>query len=146
KIFGDDLDTLIDKANQVARVARGIRGTSDIKVDRVSGQQNLNATIDRQAIARYGLNASEVHDSIEAAVAGAAATEIYEGEKRFQAVVRFPEQLRDSVSDIRNILLTAPGGEQIPLGSLAHIELREGLSQIKREMAKRRIVIGVNVQ
>jgi len=60
--------------------------------------------------------------------------------------VRYPEQLRDSVADIRNVLLTAPGGEQVPLGSLAHIELREGLSQIKREMAKRRIVIGVNVQ
>ena len=61
-------------------------------------------------------------------------------------MVRYPEQFRDSVTDIRNILLTAPGGEQVPLGSLAHIELREGLSQIKREMAKRRIVIGVNVQ
>jgi cobalt-zinc-cadmium resistance protein CzcA len=146
KIFGDDLDTLIDKANQVARVARGIRGTADIKVDRVSGQQNLDATIDRQAIARYGLNASDVHDSIEAALAGTVATEIYEGERRFQAVVRYPEPFRDSVGDIRNILLTAPGGEQIPLGSLAHIQLREGLSQVKREMAKRRIVIGVNVQ
>ena len=146
KIFGDDLETLIDKANEVARVARGIRGTSDIKVDRVSGQQNLNASIDRQAIARYGLNASDIHDSIEASLAGSVATEIYEGERRFQAVVRYPEQLRDSVADIRNVLLTAPGGEQVPLGSLAHIELREGLSQIKREMAKRRIVIGVNVQ
>ena len=146
KIFGDDLDTLISRANQVARVAKGVRGTSDIKIDRISGQQNLDATIDRQAIARFGLSAYSVNESIEAAVAGAAATQIYEGERRFQAVVRYPEHLRDSVADIRSILLKGPAGEQIPLGTLAHIEQREGLSLIRREMAKRRIVIGVNVQ
>ncbi|MBI2681189.1 MAG: efflux RND transporter permease subunit [Candidatus Solibacter usitatus] len=145
KIFGDDIDTLIAKANQVVRVARSIRGTSDIKVDRMLGQQNLNATIDRQAIARHGLNSSDVHDVIEAAVAGRAATEIYEGERRFTAVVRYPERFRNSVGDIRNILLTAPGGEQVPLGTLASIRLSEGASQIKREMARRRINVGVNV-
>lgn len=146
KIFGDDLDTLISRANQVARVAKGIRGTSDLKIDRISGQQNLDATIDRQAIARFGLSAYSVNESIEAAIAGASATQIYEGERRFQAVVRYPEHLRDSVGDIRSILLKGPGGEQIPLGNLAEIKQREGLSLIRREMAKRRIVIGVNVQ
>jgi cobalt-zinc-cadmium resistance protein CzcA len=84
KIFGDDLEMLIGKGSEVARVASAIRGTSDIKVDRVAGQQNLNITIDRQAIARHGLNASDVHDVIEAAVAGKAATEIYEGERAFR--------------------------------------------------------------
>ncbi|MCC6856945.1 MAG: efflux RND transporter permease subunit [Bryobacterales bacterium] len=146
KIFGDDLDTLLEKARQVARVANAIRGTSDIKVARGKGQQNLNVTIDRQAIARHGLNASDVHDVIEAAVGGKVATEIYEGERRFQAVVRFPEALRNSVSGIRGILLTAHDGAQIPLESLARIEMREGTSQIKREMAKRRVVVGVNVR
>lgn len=146
KIFGDDLDSLIEKANEVAVVARQINGTGDIKIDRVTGQQNLTVTIDRQAIARHGLNASDVHDVIEAAVGGKAATEIYEGERRFQAVVRFPQHLRDSISEIRKILLTAHDGEQIPLESLAHIELKEGASQIKREMAKRRIVVGINVR
>jgi cobalt-zinc-cadmium resistance protein CzcA len=146
KIFGDDLDTLLEKANQVVKVANGVQGTSDIKVDRVTGQQNLNVTIDRQAIARHGLNASDVHDVIEAAVGGKAATEVYEGERRFQAVVRFPEHLRNSVAEIRGILLTAHDGAQIPLESLARIEMREGVSQIKREAAKRRVVVGVNVQ
>ncbi|MBZ5699112.1 MAG: CusA/CzcA family heavy metal efflux RND transporter [Acidobacteriia bacterium] len=145
KIFGDDINELIEKANQVAHVARSIRGTSDIKVDRLLGQQNLNATIDRQAIARHGLNVSDVHDVIEAAVAGSAATEIYEGERRFAAVVRYPENFRNSVSNIRNILLTAPGGEQVPLSTLADIKLSEGASQIRREMARRRINVGVNV-
>jgi len=146
KLFGDDLDLLVSKAGEVARVANTIRGTADIKIDRVTGQQNLNISIDRQAIARHGLNSSEVHDSIEAAVGGKVATEIYEGERRFQAVVRYPEALRNSVRDIQRILLTAPAGAQIPLGSLAHIEIREGYSQIKRESAKRRIVVGVNVR
>jgi cobalt-zinc-cadmium resistance protein CzcA len=146
KIFGDDLQALIEKANDVARVANTIRGTSDIKVDRVSGQQNLTITINRQAIARHGLNAADVNDVIEAAVGGKMATEIYEGERRFQAVVRFPEEMRNNVEAIKRILVAGRDGEQVPLGSLATVELLEGASQIKREMAKRRIVVGVNVR
>ncbi len=146
KIFGDDLDTLIRKADEVARVAATVRGAGDLKVDRVSGQQNLNAVIDRQAIARNGLNVTDVNDVIEASVAGAVATEIYEGDRRFQAVVRYPEELRNSVSDIRGIMLRASHGERIAVGNLAKIEVREGLSQIKREMAHRRINVGVNVK
>lgn len=146
KIFGDDLQTLLARARDVARVAGTIRGTGDIKVDRVAGQQNLDIQINRMAIARHGLNSSDVHDVIEAAVGGKAATEIYEGERRFRAVVRYPEQLRNSIDDIRSILVPAPGGEDVPLGSLATVQLKEGLSQIKREMAKRRVVVGINVR
>ena len=146
KIFGDDLETLLAKAQDVARMARQIRGTGDIKIDRVSGQQNLTIRIDRQAIARHGLNASDVHDVIEAAIGGKPVTEIYEGERRFQAVVRFPEHLRNTVAEIRRIVLRGNDGEQIPLESLAHIDIVEGPSQIKREMARRRIVIGINVR
>jgi cobalt-zinc-cadmium resistance protein CzcA len=146
KIFGDDLESLVATAANVARVANTIRGTGDIKIDRMKGQQNLNVSIDREAIARHGLNASEVHDAIEAAVGGRAATEIYEGERRFQAVVRYPEHLRNSRSAIEGILLRSPSGSEIPLGTLADIKLEEGTSQIKREMAKRRIVVGINVR
>ena len=146
KIFGDDLGELLEKANEVARVASGIQGTGDIKVDRVSGQHNLNVTIDRVAIARLGLNVSDVNDVIEAAVAGVVATDIYEGERRFQAVVRYPEELRNNVRAIQGILLQTPSGEDVTLGSLARIEVREGLSQIRREMARRRVTVGVNVR
>lgn len=146
KVFGDDLDELVARANDVARVARSIEGTGDIKIDRVVGQQNLNVTIDRAAIARHGLNASDVHDVIETAIGGRSATEIYEGERRFQAVLRFPEHLRDSVPQIRSLLITAANGTQVPLESLARIELLEGASQIRREMSKRRIVVGINVR
>jgi len=146
KIFGEDLKLLLARARAVARIAGTVRGTGDIKIDRVAGQQNLDIEIDRIAIARHGLNAQDVHEVIEAAVGGKSATEIYEGERRFQAVVRYPEQLRNSIADIQSILVSAPGGELIPLGSLARIELKEGLSQIKREMAKRRVVVGINVR
>ncbi|MDX2179650.1 MAG: CusA/CzcA family heavy metal efflux RND transporter [Bryobacteraceae bacterium] len=146
KIFGDDLATLIAKGNEVARVAGAIQGTADIKVDRVTGQQNLSVVIDRQAIARFGLNASDINDVIEAAVGGKVATEIYEGERRFQAVVRFPEQYRDSAADLRGILVNGPNGAQVPLSSVAKISTVEGASQIKRETGKRRIIVGVNVQ
>ncbi|HEY3453334.1 MAG TPA: CusA/CzcA family heavy metal efflux RND transporter [Bryobacteraceae bacterium] len=146
KLFGDDLDVLIEKANEIAKVAKTIRGFRDSKVDRVGGQQYLNITIDRQAIARYGLNASDVHDIIEMAIAGKAATEIYEGERRFRAIVRLPPQLRDSVQDIRRLLLTTPDGVQLPLEDVARIEVKDGPAQINRDTGKRRIVVGVNVQ
>ncbi len=146
KIFGDDLDVLIEKANDVSRVASSIRGMRDAKVDRVGGQQYLNITIDRQAIARQGMNASDVHDAIETAIGGKAATEIYEGERRFQAVVRYPENLRDNLPVIRQIMLVTPTKARVMLESLAKVEVAEGPAQINRDSAKRRIVVGVNVQ
>jgi cobalt-zinc-cadmium resistance protein CzcA len=146
KLFGDDLDVLRDKANEIARVAAGVRGVRDMRVERVGGQQYLNVAIDRQAIARQGLNVTDVQDVIETAIGGKVATEIYEGERRFQAVVRLPERLRDSVAEIRAITLTAPSGAQVELGSLARIEVLDGPAQISRESAKRRIVVGINVK
>src|SRR5262249_10947955 len=115
KIFGEDLDVLLAKSKEVARVADAVRGTADIKADRLMGQQNRTVTIDRRAIARNGLNASDVNDVIEAAVGGRVATDIYEGERRFQAVVRYPESLRDSVPDIRRIMLRTPSGKEVSL-------------------------------
>src|SRR3954447_12649055 len=146
KLFGDDLDVLIDKANDIARVAHSVRGFRDSRVDRVGGQQSLNVQIDRGAIARFGLNAADVNDVIETAVAGKASTDIYEGERRFQAVVRLPEALRNSEDDIKNILFTSPDGAKVRLEDLADVKLVEGPAQINRDMAKRLIVIGVNVQ
>jgi cobalt-zinc-cadmium resistance protein CzcA len=146
KLFGDDLNVLIEKANRIAAVANTVRGFRDSRVDRVGGQQYLNINIKRPVIARYGLNASDVNDVIETAIAGKSATEIYEGERRFQAVVRLPEQLRNSVQDIREILVATPAGVKLPLQDLADIRVMEGPAQINRETAKRRIVVGVNVE
>jgi cobalt-zinc-cadmium resistance protein CzcA len=146
KLFGDDLAVLREKAQEIARVAAGIRGVRDFRLERLSGQQYLAVTVDRQAIARVGLNVSDVHDVIETAVGGRKATEVYEGERRFAAVVRLPERFRDSVEDIRKILLTSPNGAQVTLENLARIEILEGPAQVSREVAKRRVVVGVNVR
>ncbi|QNI37284.1 efflux RND transporter permease subunit [Edaphobacter albus] len=145
-LYGDDLDVLVEKARQIARVATGIHGTQDTRVDRVGGQQYLNIDIDRRAIARYGLNAADVNDVIETAIAGKSATEIYEGERRFQAVVRLPQNLRDSVPDIRELQISSPDGPRIPLENLAKVSVKEGPALINRSMGKRRIVVGINVQ
>jgi cobalt-zinc-cadmium resistance protein CzcA len=146
KVFGDDLDTLIDRAQQIAKVAATIPGTQDTRVDRVGGQQYLVIDIDRSAIARYGLNASDVNDTIEMAIAGKGATEIYEGERRFQAIVRLPESERSNISDIKAIMVSSPNGPHVPLEDLANIRVLEGPAQINRDMGKRRIVVGINVQ
>ncbi len=146
KVFGDDLEALRAAAEDIARVARGVQGMRDMRVERVGGQQYLTIDIDRQAIARQGLNVADVQDVIEMAIGGKAATEIYEGERRFQAVVRLPERLRDSVDEIRAITLTARSGAQVQLDSLARIQVTEGPAQVSRESGKRRIVVGINVK
>ena len=146
KVFGDDLDTLKKKAEEIAKVAGGIPGAQDLRVERVTGQQYLSIEIDRQAIARYGLNASDIHDVIEAAIGGKEATQIFEGERRFSAVVRLPQAFRGNVEAIRHLLVMSPNGAQVALESLANIRLLDGPSQISRESGKRRIVVGVNVK
>jgi heavy metal efflux system protein len=146
KLFGDDLDTLIDYANRIARTASSIRGLSDSKIDRIGGQQYLNVTIDRQAIARYGMNASDVNAVIETAIQGKAATEVYEGERRFQLIARLPREYRSTLKEIRELLLDTPSGIKVPLQNLARIEVKEGPAQINRDMGKRRIVVGLNVK
>ena len=145
KIFGDDLDLLKAKADEIARVARAVPGASEIKIERVTGQQYLTVEIDRPTIARYGLNVGDVNDLIEAAIGGRQVTDVFEGERRFAAVVRLPERFRDNIEAIRNMLVPTPDGAGIPLSSLATIDVRDGPAQISRETGKRRIVIGINV-
>jgi len=145
-LYGDDLNLLVKKAGDIARVASSIQGTQDTRVDRVGGQQYLTIQINRGAIARYGLNASDVNEVIETAIAGKSATQIYEGERRFSGVVRLPARLRDSVEDVRELQISSPDGPRIPLKELAEVKVVEGPALINRSMGKRRIVVGVNVQ
>lgn len=146
KVFGDDLDKLRELAGEISRVAGGIQGSQDIRIERVSGQQYLSIEIDRQAIARYGLNVSDIHDVIEIAIGGKRATDIFEGERRFAAAVRLPEDFRNNVQAIRQLLVSTPNGTQVPLQSVARIEVNDGPAQISREMAKRRVVVMINVK
>jgi cobalt-zinc-cadmium resistance protein CzcA len=146
KLFGDDLDLLKQKADAIAKAAAGVRGSQDIKVERVTGQQYLSIDIDRQAIARHGLNVADIHDVIEAAIGGRTATSIFEGERRFEAVVRLPEKFRDNMETIRDLLVNSPNGALVALENLAQISVVDGPAQISREKAKRRIVVGINVK
>lgn len=146
KVFGDDMDLLKAKAEEISRVAAKVQGATDLKIEKVSGQQYLNITIDRQAIARHGINVADVQDLIETAVGGKIATEVFEGQRRFSAAVRFPETFRNQVDAISNIVVTSPNGSRVALGDLAAIEVLDGPAQISRELGKRRIVVGINVK
>lgn len=146
KLFGDDLELLKQKADAIAKVAGSVKGAQELKVERVTGQQYLSIEIDRQAIARHGINVSDINDVIESAIGGRTSTEIYEGERRFGAVVRLPEAFRGDVTTIRSLLVMSPNGALVALENLAQISVADGPAQISREKGKRRIVIGVNVK
>lgn len=145
KLFGEDLPVLKQTADQIAEVMRTIRGVRDLKVEQITGQLYLTVEIDREKIARFGINVADIQEIIETAVAGGLATKVYEGERRFNLVIRFPEKYRNSVQAIGNLLVRTPGGARIPLSELATVELREGPVQISREQVRRRISVGFNV-
>ena len=145
KIFGDDLTVLKQKADAVARVLGTVRGAADINVEKVSGLAYLQIEIDREKIARYGINVSDIQNVIETAIGGKQASKVYEGLKVFGLAVRFPESARNDVEAIREILIPSPAGALIPLGQIAKVAVIEGPAQISREMAQRRIVIECNV-
>ncbi|MBS3017513.1 Cobalt-zinc-cadmium resistance protein CzcA [Comamonas sp. PE63] len=146
KVFGDELDDLKDVSEQVARILKSVSGSTDIRVERLSGQQALTVDIDRKAIARHGLNVADVQSLLESAIGGKDVTTLYEGERRYSVVVRFPESYRGSPEAIGAALLTTATGAQVPLSSLARIELVDGPAQISREGGKRRVVVGANVE
>ncbi len=145
KLFGDDLDVLIEKANEVAAVVGSVAGAEDVQVDQVTGTPQLLIRINREAIARYGLNVADVQAVISAAVGGRIAGEIFEGIRRFEILVRYPENARNDVASIEEILVRTPSGMNIPLVQLAAIEEVVGPRQITREDNQRFIAIQCNV-
>ena len=145
KIFGEDLDVLKQKAEAVARVLGKIGGAADINVEKVSGLAYLQIEINRDKIARYGINVSDIQDVIEAAIGSKEASKVYEGLKVFGLAVRFPEEARNDVEPIKEILIPSPSGALIPLGQLAKVYVTEGPAQISRESGQRRIVVECNV-
>jgi heavy metal efflux system protein len=147
KLFGDDLETLKAAADRIARVMRTIRGTKDLRVEQVSGQPYLHIEIDRQAIARHGINVADVQEIVETAVAGGSPTELFEGDKRFAVRLRFPEERRSDVEAIANLLVPLQGGRgNVPMRQLARLTVVEGPNRISREEGQRRIVVECNVE
>ncbi|HWS75600.1 MAG TPA: CusA/CzcA family heavy metal efflux RND transporter [Quisquiliibacterium sp.] len=145
KIFGDDLSVLREKGDAIARVLTSMQGTTDLRVERVTGQNYLTVSIDRSAIARYGINVEDVNDLIETAVRGRVTSTVYEGERRYDLFVRYPEAYRDNVEAVSRLLLRSPGGALVALDDVAEIRIVDGPPQIAREDGRRRLVIGANV-
>jgi cobalt-zinc-cadmium resistance protein CzcA len=145
KVFGTDLQTLESKGQAIKRVLEGVRGIKEITLVRELGQPSLTVNIDRAKIARYGLNVADINGLIEAAVGGAAATQVVQGEKQFDLVVRLEQQFRDNPEAIRNLLVAAPDGSQIPLKELADIRVQNGASFIYREDNSRYIGVQFSV-
>ncbi|MGE0683335.1 MAG: efflux RND transporter permease subunit [Candidatus Binatia bacterium] len=165
KVFGDDLQQLAEAGNRVAAVLNGVPGAADVKVEQVSGLPVLTVDIDRAAIARFGQNVSDVQSIVEIALGGKSAGEVFQGDRRFDLVVRMPEDLRLDLEQLARLPIPLPPQEPekrmkpvklsadtdsrsayIPLSRLAHIELKEGPNQISRENGKRRIVVSANVR
>jgi heavy metal efflux system protein len=146
KLFGDDLDLLKEKGDEIARVVQVIDGAADVQAEQVSGQPQLQIEVDRHVIARYGLNVDDVLEVVEAAVGGEEAGQVFQGQRRFDIFVRLAEPYRESTAAIADILLTTPSGAQVPLSQLTDIREIIGPKQISREANQRRIVVQANVR
>ncbi len=146
KIYGDDLALLESKADEIVKVMRGVSGIEDLGVLRVLGQPNLNLTVDRGAAARYQINVSDVQDAIQTAVGGNALTQVLQGEARYDLVVRYLPQYRDTKEAIENIRLLSPTGERVALAQLCNVEERDGASVIYREGNQRYVAIKYSVR
>ena len=145
KLFGDDLDKLKTKAEEIASVIRKVKGAEDIQVDQISGTPQLRIVVNRHDIARYGVNVKDVQQVIRTAVGGETAGQIFEGIKRFDILVRFEPEYRTTPNAIGQILIQSPDGTKIPLSQLASIEEVVGPRQITRENNQRFITIQANV-
>ncbi len=146
KVFGDDLAVLEDKADQIAGIMRRIRGIEDLGVLRVLGQPNFNFEVDRAQAARYQINVADVQDAIQTAVGGNALTQVLQGEQRYDLVLRYLPQFRDTREAIEKIRLLSPSGERVSLAQLCRITERDGGSEIYRESNQRYVAIKYSVR
>ncbi len=154
KVFGDDMDVLNNTANKIAAALKAVPGSSEVKVEQTTGLPVLTINIDREKAARYGLNIADVQNSIAIAVGGRTAGTLYEGDRRFDMVVRLPETVRTDVAGMSSLLIPVPanasqGANQIgfiPLSQVANLDLQLGPNQISRENGKRLVIVSANVR
>ncbi|MCK9626226.1 MAG: CusA/CzcA family heavy metal efflux RND transporter [Bacteroidales bacterium] len=146
KIFGDDLNTLADKASQVEKIIQQVQGVEDINVEKVTGLAQIQVEYNRDRLAQYGLSIAEVNRVLRTAFAGSQAGVVFDEEKRFGLVVRMDKDYRQSLDDVKNLSVALPNGGQIPFKQIANVEIKSGPAQVSRENTKRRITIGFNVR
>lgn len=146
KIFGEDLDTLATYATQLGRLSNSVEGSEAVYVESITGMPQIVIEYNRSAIAQYGLNISDINRVVNAAFAGESSGMVYEGERRFDLVVRLAGEKRKNLEDVRQLLITTPQGAQIPLNTVANVDIVEGPNQIQRDNSQRRIIVGFNVR
>jgi len=146
KVYGDDLRVLEEKAEQIVGAMRQVKGIEDLGVFRVLGQPNINFEVDRQQASRHQINVADIQDAIQTAAGGTALTQVLQGEQRYDLVMRYLPQYRDTKEAIENIRLLAPSGERVSLAQLCKIEERDGASEIYREGNERYIAIKYSVR
>ncbi|MCQ8119624.1 efflux RND transporter permease subunit [Methylomonas rosea] len=145
KIFGSDLQTLQDRADQITHILAGIQGATDVAAEQQAGLAQVIVDIDRAKVSRYGINVADVERVMEIGMGGKAASQFLEGERRFDITLRYQDNARDSVADLENLTVQTPAGQRIPLSELATIKINQGASRISREDNMRRIAIKCNL-
>lgn len=146
KIYGEDLNILSDLASDVGQKIKSVEGVEDLYVEEVTGLPQIQIQLNRDKIAQYGMNVEDINTAVKTAFAGESAGLIYEGERRFDLVVRLDNAYRTDITDVQNHYLDTPTGQQIPLSEVAAVTFKPGPVQIQRDNAKRRITIGFNVR
>ncbi len=146
KIFGEDLDTLAFYASKLGRISNTVEGSEGLYVEPVTGMPQIVIQYKRETIAQYGLAISDINRVVNAAFAGESTGIVYEGEKRFDLVVRLSDEKRKDLTDVQNLLIATPNGTQIPLNTVANVDIIDGPNQIQRENSQRRIIVGFNAR
>jgi len=146
KIYGENLDTLAYYAGKLGQLSSGIKGTEAVYVEAVTGMPQIVIKYNRSAIAQYGLNINDINRVINTAFAGESSGMVFENERRFDLVVRLSGNKRKNLEDVQQLLIATPQGTQIPLNTVANVEIIEGPNQIQRENSQRRIIVGFNVR
>lgn len=146
KLFGDDLEVLRKKGDEIARVVAGVRGAADVKLEQTAGLPVIRVKVDRDRCARYGISVGDVLDTVEAARAGRIVGTVFEGQRRFSLAVRLDDESTRSLEALGNVPVASPSGVSVPLAQLAEIKLDTGPAQVSREAVRRRIVVEANVR
>lgn len=146
KIFGVDLDILAKKGNEISELIQNVPGAADITVEKIVGLPEMSVKYDRAKVARYGLNIQDLNDMVSMGFAGRTAGSVFEGEKRFDLVVRLAKDKRQDIDNLKNLYVDLPKGGKVPLSELADITYEKGAAKISRDNTRRRIVVGVNVR
>ncbi|PIE51002.1 MAG: hypothetical protein CSA38_00320 [Flavobacteriales bacterium] len=146
KIYGEDLNKLVNYGKKLAKIIPTVKGATDLYVEKVGGLKQIVINYKREQLARYGLHIEDVNNVINTAFAGQSAGLVYEGEKRFDLVVRLQQENRNSIEDVKKLYISTADGTQIPLANVASVEFKKSPNQIQRDDAKRRLTVGFNVR